>query len=59
MSIRQLGLRRLRRSLTQTPREWKATAATYTDPALVRELTEPVPNDRNADRLEAAGGWKD
>ncbi|MGW0505235.1 hypothetical protein [Micromonospora sp. NPDC003241] len=31
--------------LTQTLREWKATAAVYTDPALVRELTQPLSDD--------------
>ncbi|MFG1952152.1 hypothetical protein [Micromonospora sp. NPDC048830] len=31
--------------LAQTLREWKATAAVYTDPALVRELTEPLSDD--------------
>ncbi|MFI6229177.1 hypothetical protein ACIBCR_17910 [Micromonospora echinospora] len=31
--------------LAQTLREWKATAAVYTDPALVRELTEPLADD--------------
>ncbi len=31
--------------LAQTVREWKATAVIYTDPALVRELTEPLNDD--------------
>jgi hypothetical protein len=31
--------------LAQTIREWKATAAIYTDPARLRELTEPLADD--------------
>ncbi|MEV0002370.1 hypothetical protein AB0H28_08800 [Micromonospora sp. NPDC050980] len=31
--------------LAQTIREWRATAAVYADPSLVRELTEPVSDD--------------
>lgn len=31
--------------LAQTIREWKATAAVYTDPVLVRELSEPLSED--------------
>jgi hypothetical protein len=31
--------------LAQTIREWKATAAVYTDPALVHELTAPLSDD--------------
>ncbi|SCL49856.1 hypothetical protein GA0070617_1307 [Micromonospora yangpuensis] len=31
--------------LAQTVREWRATAAVYTDPRLVRELSEPLSED--------------
>ncbi|KXK61655.1 hypothetical protein AWW66_12565 [Micromonospora rosaria] len=31
--------------LAQTIREWRATAAIYTDPGLVRELSEPLSED--------------
>lgn len=31
--------------LAQVLREWKATAAVYTDPELVRQLTEPITED--------------
>ncbi|NMO51027.1 hypothetical protein HH310_07465 [Actinoplanes sp. TBRC 11911] len=31
--------------LTQAVREWKATAAVYADPALLRRLTEPLTDD--------------
>ncbi|WP_428961841.1 hypothetical protein [Micromonospora fluostatini] len=31
--------------LAQTIREWRATAAVYTDPGLVRELSEPLSED--------------
>lgn len=31
--------------LAQTVREWKATAAVYADPSLLRRLTEPLTED--------------